>query len=574
MSTSTLTIPTRAPRRFLPDDLVIDSWEVLAPYFEDLKTRPLESSEALENWMDDISEVYAVLEEDQAWRYIKMTIDTTDEKLSESYKFFVGEVQPKISPFGDAFNRRLIENPFLAELDEEKYRIYLRGVKKELEIYREENVSLMAEVSQESQEYGSIAAAMSIQYKGEEFTMQQSSKFLKSTDRAERETVYHLIKERREQDVAKLNDLFTSLTAKRDQIAKNAGAANYRDYKFDALGRFDYTVDDCRDFHASIASEITPIVKQFKLNRKEALGYETLKPWDLDVDASGKPMLTPFEGGADLIDKSIEVFTRVRPFFGECLAIMKEMGHVDLESKTGKAPGGYNYPLYEIGVPFVFMNAVGSHRDLVTMMHEGGHAIHSFLTRTLDNTAFKSCPSEVAELASMAMELISMDHWDVFYTNEEELRRAKKDQLENVLSLLPWIAIVDKFQHWVYENPTHTLEERKQSWCAIMDEYSTGVVDYTGIESHLDHRWQAQLHIYEMPFYYIEYGMAQLGAIAVWRNYKENPEKALDQYQAALELGYTKSIGEIFEAAGIKFDFSQAYVQELAAFIKAELAKL
>jgi len=244
---------------------------------------------------------------------------------------------------------------------------------------------------------------------------------------------------------------------------------------------------------------------------------------------------------------------------------------LDLASKPGKAPGGYNYPLHEIGVPFIFMNAVGTQRDMVTMMHEGGHAIHSFLTRDLPVTAFKSCPSEVAELASMAMELLSMDHWGVFYSNEEELKRAKRDHLQDLLSVLPWIAIIDEFQHWIYENPTHSTVDRYEQWNLILEKYNSGVIDWAGYEDARDLNWQKQLHLFEVPFYYIEYGMAQLGAIAVYRNYRKDPKKAVEQYKSALELGYTKSIPEIYKTAGIKFDFGQDYVRDLANFIQEEI---
>ena len=245
-----------------------------------------------------------------------------------------------------------------------------------------------------------------------------------------------------------------------------------------------------------------------------------------------------------------------------------------MASKEGKAPGGYNYPLYESGIPFIFMNAVGSPRDLVTMMHEGGHAVHSFLSRDLKLASFKSCPSEVAELASMSMELISMDHWDVFYKNPEDLKRAKIEHLEDIVATLPWIAIIDKFQHWIYENPKHSVEERNQAWLEIEKEFSNGVTDWTGCEDSLKYSWHKQLHLFEVPFYYIEYGMAQLGALAIWRNYKLDPSKAIEQYKEALKLGYTKGIKEIYKTAGIEFNFSAEYISELADFLNTELESI
>ncbi|MDG2485971.1 MAG: M3 family metallopeptidase, partial [Flavobacteriaceae bacterium] len=247
---------------------------------------------------------------------------------------------------------------------------------------------------------------------------------------------------------------------------------------------------------------------------------------------------------------------------------------LDLESKPGKSPGGYNYPLYEIGVPFIFMNAVGSQRDLVTMVHEGGHAIHSFLSRDLELTGFKSLPSEVAELASMSMELLSMEEWDKFYTNEEDFKRSKREQLETTLSLLPWIAQVDEFQHWLYVNHTHSVEERKEKWNSLSSEYGTGLVDYSGFEDIKSNAWQRQLHIFEVPFYYIEYGIAQLGALGVWKNSLEDKQSAISKYKAALKLAYTKTIPEIYSTAGIEFNFSEGHIKKLADFIQNELEKM
>ena len=252
---------------------------------------------------------------------------------------------------------------------------------------------------------------------------------------------------------------------------------------------------------------------------------------------------------------------------------MQEKKHLDLESKKGKAPGGFNYPLYESGHPFIYMNAVGSFRDITTMVHEGGHAIHSVLSHPLELVEFKNLTSEIAELASMSMELISMDHWDVFFDNEEDLNRAKRDQLLDILSTLPWVACIDKFQHWIYTKPSHTVADRENYWLSLLNEFGSNTVDWTGYEDDRKNMWQKQLHLYEVPFYYIEYGMAQLGAIAIWKNFRENPEKTIQQYKDALSLGYTKSIGEIYETAGISFDFSSEYVKELASFIHQEINK-
>ena len=570
---NSINIPTRPTRRFVSEDLIIDSWSKIEPLFESLLNREILSAKHLERWMLDRSELEAVLEEDMAWRYIKMNIDTTDKNLGDRFTFWIKEISPKMAPYSHQLNVKLVENTFLNELDSDKYKIYLRGVKKAIEIFREDNIPLYTEMEEKQQEYGAISAKMSIEVDGETVTMQKAAQFLKDTNREKREEVYHKISERRLEDKEKLDVLFDELIALRQEIAKNAGYRNYRDYMFDALGRFDYTATDCYSFHTAIEQEIVPIITSFEEKRKEKLGLENYKAWDTSVDANGKESLKPFEGGDILTDKSIECFNRLRPYFGECLSTMKEMKHLDLESKNGKAPGGFMYPLYEIGVPFIYMNAVGSQRDVVTMVHEGGHAVHSFLSRDLSMTEFKSTPSEVAELASMSMELLSMKHWDVFYDNKEDLKRAKREQLEKALEGLPWIAAIDKFQHWIYTTD-HTAEQRREQWMEISSELGNPVVNWEGQEDSLANQWQKQLHLYEVPFYYIEYGMAQLGAIAMWREYILKGEVALDNYTKALKLGYTKSIGEIYETAGIQFDFSAKYVKELSEFIKTQLSEI
>jgi oligoendopeptidase F len=574
MNSSQVAVPVKKERQFLPQNLLIEAWTTLEPFFEDLKNRPINSVNDLEKWLQDRSELEAVLEEDAAWRYIRMNIDTTKPELAEAFNFFIAEIQPKTAPYDDGFNKKLIENAFLKNLDHEKYFIYLRSVKKEIEIFREKNIPIITELQQEEQKYGTICGKMTVVIDGEEMTLPKAARLLKDPDRVKRQNAFNTISQRRLEDKKVLDNLFDHLVDLRHQVAINADFENYRDYKFSALGRFDYSVSDCHDFHQSIASHIVPLSAKLDIERKDALNLEVLKPWDKDADVTGKPALRPFDAGEELMDKSIECFNRINPAFGEYLQIMKNMKYVDLDSKKGKAPGGFNYPLYEIGVPFIYMNSVGTHRDLVTMMHEGGHAIHSFLSRDLELTAFKNVPSEVAELASMSMELISMDHWDIFYTNEVDLNRAKKEQLEQVISTLPWIAAIDKFQHWIYLNPKHTAEQRDDKWDEIYIEFSGSIVNWSGQENIRRNIWQKQLHLYEVPFYYIEYGFAQLGAIAVWRNYRNNPNDALKKFTDALKLGYTKPIGEIYRTAGIKFDFSSEYVSDLAGFVLDEYRKI
>ncbi|MEO3404507.1 M3 family oligoendopeptidase [Mucilaginibacter sp. CAU 1740] len=560
-------------RTYIPASLDI-KWENLEPFYKELLDRPINSVEELEKWLRDKSELEAALEEDFAWRYIRMTCDTTSEELLQNFQYFATEIEPKIAPFSNELNKKLVASEYVDQLDSDKYFVFLRAVKKALELFREENIPVQTEIQVEQQKYQSTTGAMSVHIDDKEFTLEQASVFLKGTDRAKRQEVWEKITGRRLQDREKLDELFDHLRKLRHTVAVNAGFENFRDYMFQALGRFDYTPQDCYAFHAAIETEIVPILRQQAEKRREALGLPALKPWDMDVDISGKPALKPFQNGEDLIEKSIQCFSNINRYLGERLEIMKDNGLFDVESRKGKAPGGYNYPLAETGAPFIFMNSANTFRDLTTMVHEGGHAVHTFLTADLELNDFKHCPSEVAELASMSMELISMDNWNVYFDNEEDLKRAKRDQLVDVLKTLPWVAVVDQFQHWIYTNPDHTDTDRRTAWVEIFEPFGANFADWSEHPEALANLWQKQLHIFEVPFYYIEYGMAQLGAIAVWKNYKENPEKGLQQYLDALKLGYTKTIKEIYETAGIKFDFSAGYVKELAEFVKAELDKL
>ncbi|WP_316787231.1 M3 family oligoendopeptidase [Pedobacter frigiditerrae] len=560
-------------RTYIPQDLKME-WENLSPILEELLKREINAVGELEQWLKDKSELEAALEEDFAWRYIKMSCDTANESLVKDFQYFATEIEPKISPVANELNKKLNDSPFVNDLDHDKYFVYLCAIKKSLELYREENIELFTQLQVAQQKYQSVTGAMSVKINEQEYTLEQAANFLKDTDRSVRQNAWETIQQRRLADKDELNILFDELIAMRHKVALNAGFENYRDYMFQALGRFDYDVKDCYDFAVAIEKEVVPVLKEQAEKRQVALGLTALRPWDMEVSTTGKSMLKPFHNGQELIDKSISCFTAINPSLGEKLSIMKANGLFDVESRMGKAPGGYNYPLAETGAPFIFMNSANSLRDLTTMVHEGGHAIHTFLTANLELNDFKHCPSEVAELASMSMELISMDNWDVYFDNEEDLIRAKKEQLADVLKTLPWVAVIDQFQHWIYTNPNHNAADREVAFKQIYSLFGAGFADWTDFEQQFGNLWQKQLHLFEVPFYYIEYAIAQLGAIAVWKNYKENPEKALAQYLDALALGYTKPMNEIYETAGIKFDFSAAYVKELANFVKDELNKL
>jgi oligoendopeptidase F len=561
-------------RNYLSKNFAINSWADLEPVYAELLNRKISSGGELEKWMIDVNELEAAVSENFAWRYIKMSCDTENQELNKSYEFFVTEIEPKIAPQSDKLNKKLINSPFVNDLDQKKYFTYLRSVKNSIKLFREENIELNSQLSSKSQQYAAITGKQMITYEGKELTLQQASLYFKNPDRKIREEVYQIIQKRKKQDENALNELFEELLALRQQVAVNAGFKNYRDYKFKELGRFDYNVADCKNFHESIKKHFVPLAKAIDESKKNKLQLQSYRPWDTEVDAGNNKPLHPFDTADELLKKSIKCFNDTDKYFGKCLATMQEMKHLDLASRKGKAPGGYNYPLHESGVPFIFMNAVGLQRDVVTMVHEGGHAVHAFLTKDYKINEFKSVPSEVAELASMSMELISMKHWDAFYKDTNDLNRAKKEQLEKIIKTLCWIACVDDFQQEVYEKYSQTRAERYKTWEEIYHKYESGVIDYSGLEENLKRMWHAQLHIFEVPLYYIEYGFAQLGALAVWKNYMQNPATALQQYKDALSLGYTVSIPEIYKAGGIKFDFSDKYISSVAEFVWKELQEL
>ncbi len=561
-------------RQYLPNDFTISTWDKLEPYFKELLDRPIENVNDLEKWLKDISELEAVLSEDACWRQIRMTCDTENKELEQAFTFFCMEIQPQMQPYADKLNRKLVENPYSSQLDKEKYFTYLRTVRKSIELFREENVQINAELSVLQQQFGVISGKMTIEVNGQVYTLQQAAKFLEDPNRELREEVYRKINERRKQDQQSLNELFSKLVEKRQQIALNAGFDNYRDYKFKELGRFDYSKEDCFQFHEAVKQHILPLVNKIYEKKKQKLGLDTLRPWDLEAEPAGIQPLRPFKNGEELLSKTIQCFTKLRPFFADCLKTMNTMKRLDLDSRIGKAPGGYNCPLAETGAPFIFMNAAGQMGDVTTMVHEGGHAVHSFLAHPLELSAFKEYPMEIAEVASMAMELFSMDHWDVYFDTEEDLQRAKEHQLERVITIFPWIATIDKFQHWIYENPVHTEEERTEAWSRILGEFTSPVLDFSGLEEYRKISWQRQLHLFEVPFYYIEYGIAQLGAIGMWMQYKNDPDAALDNYMRSLSLGGTKTLPELYEAAGLKFNFSPDHIKSLMEFVKSEMEKL
>jgi oligoendopeptidase F len=564
----------RLKTRFVPTDIDFSKPESVAELFKSLDERIIDTLQGFTDWLKDYSELESVLHEELAWRYIRSSCNTADDKAEAEYDFFVSEIEPLIAPWFQKLNQKLVASPFTQELNAEEYFVFLRSVKNDIALYREENIPLFTKIDQLSQQFGKIAGAQTIEWNGKELTMPQAAAKFKSTDENERREVFEKITSRRMNDRAVLDQLFSDLAAVRNEVAMNCGFDNFRDYSFASMGRFDYTKEDCFRFHEAVEQHVLPLIEELNADRARQLGKNKLRPYDKDVDPLGRPPLAPFHGGKELLDKTMKVFGRLNPEWKSRIALMNSMGHFDLDSRKNKAPGGYNYSLPISGAPFIFMNAADSHSDLITMVHEAGHAFHSFRMNDLPLYSMKNPPSEVCELASMSMELVTMDAWDEFYPSAEDVKRARRDQLEKVVSGLAWIATVDAFQHWLYENHGHSVADREQAWQRISSRFESKLIDWSGYEEYRKCAWQKQLHIFEVPFYYIEYGIAQLGAVAVWREYRKDAKQSVTAYENALSLGYKVPIGRIFETAGVKFDFSGTYVQELMQFLKNELEQL
>lgn len=565
-------VPVRAPWHYLKPDFNSSSWNSIEPYFKELLERPVNSKQDLEKWLSDQSELESVLSEYNRWIYVRTTVDTTDAKAKADQLDLYTNIFPHLAAYSYELDRKLISSPFLSELDHSVYFPFIRKVKGTVEIFRQENVEIQSRLSLRQSRYDEIIGAQTISFEGNEYTMQQAQVLLKSSDRAKREAVYKLMAERRAKDKDELDNLLTELIGMRHQLALNAGFKNYTEYRFKELGRFDYSADDCITFHQSVKDTVCPLLDILMEERKKMIGVDVLKPWDTDADKPGEKALRPASTGAELIQKTIDCFRHLDSYFAERIEIMRAMNYLDVESRVGKGPGGYNMSMPEIGVPFIFMNAANAEHDLITMVHEGGHAVHTFLSHPLPLTALKDVPSEIAEVASMGMELMTIPYWSEFYATEEEVTRARKNHLKYIVNVLAKTCLGDAFQHWLYNNPTHSVQERRSKWIELSRFFTSSLVDYSGFEYDLEIGYQRIMHFYAVPFYYIEYAFAELGAIALYKNFKADRQKAISDYKAALTLGYTKTIPEFYATAGVRFDFSKKYVSELVQFLQAEIA--
>ena len=548
------------------------SWVELEPHYHNFLGTEIDSADALENWLLELGRFDAYVGEAGAMLYVNMTCDTENEEIKQAYLDFVENVEPELAKMSDLLNRKLAGSPHANELDQNEYNVLLRDTRMDLALFREENIPLGTELTKLGQRYNEICGAMMVEFDGEERTMQQMGKFLQVNEREVRENAFKTVGERRFQDSEEIDELYDSMIALRHQIAQNAGYKNYRDYIFDAKHRFDYTPIDCEAFQDAVEAICVPLMRDVDEGRRQTLGLEKLRMWDLGHDVHGREPLRPFTEVEEMVEGTSRMFQRLSPELGRFFDSLRDGSSLDLDSRKGKAPGGYQLQRDHSRKPFIFMNATGLQRDLETMVHEAGHAFHSIYADDLPLVDYRSAPLEFCEVASMSMELLTHEFLDEFYS-QEDAQRAIRLHLEGIVSILPWIATIDAFQHWVYTNPGHSRDERHSKWLELGERFGSQL-DWSGFEDWRKVGWQKQLHLFSYPFYYIEYGIAQLGALQMWLQYRENPDEALANYATAMRLGGSRPLPNLFEAGGMKFDLGQATVQGLIDAVRNELSTL
>jgi oligoendopeptidase F len=567
-------LPAYRPRRFVPVQINFGNWSEVAPLFDRLEERigACDTIEALEEWILDSGELAAALDEEASKRYIAMTCHTDNAEAEKAYLEFVEQIEPQLKPRQFKLAQMYLNHALRGTLPQSRYAVFDRNTALHVELYRPENVPLETEESKLGQQYQKLSGSLTVQFRGEEKTLVQMARYLEEPDRALRQEAWELVANRRLAEVEKFEDLFEQLLNLREQIATNAGFPNYLGYAFRARGRFDYGPEECVRFHEAIEQAVMPVLRDLQAERRRQLGLDTLKPWDLSVDPLNQPPLKPFQEVGQMVARTQAIFDRLDPELAAGFRQMDELRLLDLANRKGKAPGGYQSTLSESRLPFIFMNAVGVQRDVETILHEAGHAFHALATRGEDLYPYRHAPIEFCEVASMSMELLGNEHLECFY-DAPDAKRARRDHLEGIVEIFPWIATVDAFQHWIYSHPGHSRAERSQAWLELMDRFG-GEVDWSGCESASANLWHRQLHIFLHPFYYVEYGIAQLGALQVWANSKRDKASALKAYQHGLALGGSRPLPELFTASGCAFEFSKSTVEPLVELVRTELGRL
>lgn len=572
LSQQSLYRPEVYPHKWLAEGFRFSRFEEVEPLYRKLLEAPIESSAALEEWLDSAGELNAAVSEEGVRRYIAMTCRTDDEEREAEHLRFVREIEPKLKPIRDLMRAKYLDCPYRSGLARSEYYVFDRAEENRRSLYREANIPRETELAELEQKYQKTIGAMTVLFRGEERTPAGMAPLLEETDRSMREEAWKLTAERRLKDRDALDELFDRMLELRGEVAREAGFAGFIPYAYRLRERFDYGPAEVERFHAAIESAFTPLAREIRAQRGRAMGLESLRPWDLAVDPLGRPPLKPFSTVEELVAKTQTVFDAVDRELGAQFAYLNAQGLLDLANRKGKAPGGYQTTLEDARLPFIFMNAVGVDNDMRTLLHEGGHAFHALASRGLRLAAYRECPIEFCEVASMSMELLGARDLAAFYS-AADADRSYRQLLEGIVLIMPWIAQVDAFQHWIYSHPGHSRDDRRAAWLSL-DERFGGGIDWSGLSDARASSWHRQLHIFLYPFYYIEYGIAQLGALRIWRRSLADRPGAAAAYRRALALGGSRPLPELFEAAELSFDLSLGVIEPLLETIDAELARL
>ncbi|MCD4671053.1 MAG: M3 family oligoendopeptidase [Anaerolineaceae bacterium] len=555
------------------DELMTWNWEQFNPFYQELLERPL-SAETLEQWMQDWSLISKHASELYNRIYVAVTGNTADKEIEQRLHDFMDHIYPQLMAADQKLKDRLLDSG----LEPENFAVQLRNMCADHELFREENLPLLAEEHKLDNQYDKIIGAQTVEWRGEEVTVESLTLHYQDPDRVVRKQAWELEMKRRLQDRQAINENWQKLLKLRLQIAANAGFENYRDYRWKFLKRFDYTPDDSKRFGDAIEEMVVPAANRIYARYCQKLGIESLRPWDRYADTSGRPPLRPFKTIEELRSKTSAIFHQVDPQLGGYFDIMIEEELLDLDNRKNKAPGGYCTDFALAGRPFIFTNAVGIHDNVQTLLHEGGHSFHVFESAHLPYLAQMEPPMEFAEVASMSMEFLTMPYLTTehggFYT-EEEAARAFIENLEYSILFWPYMAVVDGFQHWVYENPGLAADPDQcdTTWGRLWNRFMPGE-DWSGLEDEKVTGWHRKGHIHGMPFYYVEYGLAQLGAVQVWRNSLTDPKQAVGDYRKALSLGGTRPLPQLFEAAGARLAFDTSILRESIELMEETLDKL
>jgi len=548
-------------------------WSRVESHYRGLRSRNL-SVATIAAWLADWSHLKELIEEGQSRLYVAKTLDTADPQHEQRYLSYLEEIYTP----AEEQDQRLKQKLLASGLEPEGFAIPLRNLRAQAELYRDANLPLLEQEKKLGSEYDRILGAQTVEWEGEEITIDRLFLELEGPDRGQRERAWRLGRTRQLHDRGALNDLWVRFLDLRSELARNAGLAEYRSYRWRQLLRFDYTPDDCRRFHEAIETVVVPAARRVIDRRVRALGIPSMRPWDASADKYGREPLRPFVAVQELINKGSAIFHHVDPVLGGYFDSMLPENLLDLDNRKGKAPGGYNEPLAAARLPFIFMNAVGTAEDVETLLHEAGHAFHVFESAALPYYPQLQVPMEFAEVASMSMELLASPFLTADqggYYSDVEAARARIDHLERILWFWPSMAVGDAFQHWVYENPAAARDPDNcdQTYADLVGRF-TPFIDWSDLGAELRAGWQRVLHFFQVPFYYVEYGMAQLAAVQIWKNALEDQAGAVRRYRSALALGYTIPLPELYAAAGARFAFDATTLGEAVALIESTVERL